>query len=67
MIFIPIIQGIVKNLDYSMGKFLMPLSLVFILGGMVTIVGSSTNLLVSNSLYNYAKIEIGFFEFAYQG
>ena len=34
---------------------------------MVTIVGSSTNLLVSNSLYNYSKIEIGFFEFAVPG
>ena len=67
IIFIPIIQGIVKNLDYSMGKFLMPLSFAAILGGMVTIVGSSTNLLVSNSLYNYAKIEIGFFEFALPG
>ena len=66
IIFIPIIQGIVKNLDYSMGKFLMPLSFAAILGGMVTIVGSSTNLLVSNSLYNYAKIEIGF-EFALPG
>ncbi len=55
IIFIPIIQGIVKNLDYSMGKFLMTLSFAAILGGMVTIVGSSTNLLVSNSDYNYAK------------
>ncbi len=67
IIFIPIIQGIVKNIDYSMGKFLMPLSFAAILGGMVTIVGSSTNLLVSNSLYNYSKIEIGFFEFAVPG
>ena len=67
IIFIPIIQGIVKNLDYSMSKFLMPLSFAAILGGMITIVGSSTNLLVSNSLYNYAKIEISFFEFALPG
>jgi di/tricarboxylate transporter len=67
IIFIPIIQGIVKNLNSSMGKFLMPLSFAAILGGMITIVGSSTNLLVSNSLYNYAQIEIGFFEFALPG
>ena len=45
----------------------MPLSFAAILGGMITIVGSSTNLLVSNSLYNYAQIEIGFFEFALPG
>ena len=67
IIFIPIIQGIVKNLDYSMGKFLMPLSFAAILGGMVTIVGSSTNLLVSNSLYNYAKIELVFLSLALPG
>jgi di/tricarboxylate transporter len=67
IIFIPIIQAIVKNLNYSVGRFLMPLSFAAILGGMITIVGSSTNLLVSNSLYNYAKIEIDFFEFALPG
>ena len=33
IIFIPIIQGIVKNLDISVGKFMMPLSFVAILGG----------------------------------
>ena len=65
IIFIPIIQGIVKNLNSSMGKFLMPLSFAAILGGMITIVGSSTNLLVSNSLYNYAQIEIGFLNLHY--
>ena len=61
IIFIPIIQGIVKNLDTSIGKFMMPLSFVAILGGMTTLIGSSTNLLVSNSLRQYADIEISFF------
>jgi len=67
IIFIPIIQGIVKNLDTSIGKFMMPLSFVAILGGMTTLIGSSTNLLVSHSLRQYADIEIGFFEMTTPG
>ena len=67
IIFIPIIQGIVKNLDTSIGKFMMPLSFVAILGGMTTLIGSSTNLLVSNSLRQYADVEIGFFEMTAPG
>ena len=45
----------------------MPLSFVAILGGMITIIGSSTNLLVSDSLKTYSDIEISFFEFAIPG
>ncbi len=67
IIFIPIIQGIAKNLNLSMGKFLMPLSFVAILGGMITLIGSSTNLLVSDSLTKYSNLEIGFFDFAIPG
>ena len=53
IIFIPIIQGIVKKLNLSVGRFMMPLSFVAILGGMTTLIGSSTNLLVSDSLSSY--------------
>ena len=45
----------------------MPLSYATILGGMITIIGSSTNLLVSDSLKRYSNIEISFFEFAIPG
>ena len=45
----------------------MPLSFVAILGGMITIIGSSTNLLVSDSLKTYSNFEISFFEFAIPG
>ena len=45
----------------------MPLSYAAILGGMITIIGSSTNLLVSDSLKRYSNIEISFFEFAVPG
>ncbi|MAZ07854.1 MAG: SLC13 family permease, partial [Rickettsiales bacterium] len=67
IIFIPILQSVVKNSNQSIGKYLMPLSFVAILGGMITIIGSSTNLLVSDSLKRYSEIEISFFEFAIPG
>ena len=67
IIFIPILQSVVKNSNKSIGKYLMPLSFVAILGGMITIIGSSTNLLVSDSLKTYSNIEISFFEFAIPG
>lgn len=67
IIFIPILQGIIKNTNSSLGKFLMPLSYVAILGGMTTLIGSSTNLLVSDSLKNYSNISLGFFDFTLAG
>ena len=45
----------------------MPLSYAAILGGMTTLIGSSTNLLVANSLYSIAEIKIGFFDFFVPG
>ena len=44
----------------------MPLSFAAILGGMITIVGQ-VQIFSFKSLYNYAKIEISFFEFALPG
>ena len=67
IIFIPILQGIIRNTDNSLSKFLMPLSFVAILGGMTTLIGSSTNLLVSDSLQTYANIKLNFFEFSFPG
>ena len=67
IIFIPILQSVVKKSNQSIGKFLMPFELSAILGGMITIIGSSTNLLVSDSLKRYSDIEISFFEFAVPG
>ena len=67
IIFIPILQGIIKNMNSSLGRFLMPLSYVAILGGMTTLIGSSTNLLVSDSLKTISNINLGFFDFTLAG
>ena len=67
IIFIPILQGVIKNMNSSLGRFLMPLSYVAILGGMTTLIGSSTNLLVSDSLKTYSNITLSFFDFTLAG
>ena len=67
VMFIPIILSLCKQLDRSARLTLIPLSYICILGGMITLIGSSTNLLVSGSVFSSIGKEIGFFDFAKQG
>ena len=67
VMFIPIILSLCKQLDQPSKYILIPLSYVCILGGMTTLIGSSTNLLVSGSVYSTIGKEIGFFDFTKQG
>ena len=46
---------------------MMPLSFAAILGGMTTLIGSSTNLLVSNELAALGEEQFGFFSFTIPG
>ena len=46
---------------------MMPLSFAAILGGMVTLIGSSTNLLVAGAAVGMEQPAIGFFDFAVLG
>lgn len=48
MVFIPIIIDIASRLKISPSKLLIPLSFVGILGGICTLIGTSTNLLVNS-------------------
>jgi len=67
IMFIPIIIAISKQMDVSSRSILIPLSYVSILGGMTTLIGSSTNLLVSGTTSTLIGRELGFFEFTNQG
>jgi len=67
VIFIPIMITLVENLGKSPSLYLMPLSFVAILGGMTTLIGSSTNLLVSGSYQAVGGDALGFFDFAIPG
>ena len=58
--FIPIIIALSKQMDVSSRSILIPLSYVSILGGMTTLIGSSTNLLVSGTTSTLMGRELGF-------
>lgn len=63
VIFIPILQALAQSQGHNVSRLMMPLSFVAILGGMTTLIGSSTNLLVSDSLDGLGLEPLGFFEF----
>ena len=67
VIFIPILQGIAQRFKVPASKLLMPLSFVAVVGGMTTLVGSGTNLLVSSALIEAGYEEFSFFEFTVLG
>lgn len=62
VIFIPIMQALAKRSATSSSRILMPLSFAAIIGGSTTLIGSSTNLLVSETLIGMGHRGITFFE-----
>lgn len=67
VIFIPIIGALAKAVGLSPSKVMIPLSFVSILGGMVTLIGSSTNLLVSGIMTELEYPALNFFDFSVPG
>lgn len=67
VIFMPIVAAIAKRLHLSASKVMIPLSYCAILGGTVTLIGSSTNLLVSGALVELGQAPLGFFSFTLPG
>lgn len=67
VIFIPIIQALADRIQRSPSSLMIPLSFAAILGGMTTLIGSSTNLLVSSSLIELGMDPLEFFEFSIVG
>ncbi len=62
VMFIPIMAAIAQQSKIRVSRFMMPLSYLSILGGMTTLIGSSTNLLAAQSYRATTGGEIGFFE-----
>ncbi|NBC31080.1 MAG: SLC13 family permease [Alphaproteobacteria bacterium] len=63
VMFIPIMQTIALRLGWAGSRLMMPLSYAAILGGMTTMIGSSTNLLVSSALIDLGQRPLEMFEF----
>ena len=67
VIFIPIMQTLSERIGRSPSKVMIPLSFAAVLGGMTTLIGSSTNLLVSSALIELGERPFGFFDFSVPG
>ena len=67
VIFVPIIQALAARAGHAASRYMMPLSFAVILGGMTTLIGSSTNLLVSSALIQLGEQGFSFFQFTLPG
>lgn len=62
VVFIPVLIGMAKQTGIPASRLMMPLSFASILGGMCTLVGTSTNLLVSGAAQNVGEAPLEMFE-----
>lgn len=61
-LFLPLLLGLARVRDLPPSKLLIPLSYASILGGCCTLLGSSTNLIVSGIMAEYGYPSLGMFE-----
>lgn len=66
-ILLPVIVAVSRDLDLSASKLLMPLSFASMFGGVCTLIGTSTNLLVSSIAADHGLDAFGMFEFSSLG
>ena len=66
-VFIPVIEDWCKQRGISVSKLLIPLSYITILGGMMTVIGTSTNVLASGISKRLGYGEFGLFQFTQLG
>jgi len=67
VIFIPIMQTMAAKMGRPASKLMMPLSFAAVLGGMTTLIGSGTNLLVTSAMIELNVTPFEFFEFTVPG
>ncbi|MBN2554352.1 MAG: SLC13 family permease [Anaerolineales bacterium] len=60
--FLPVVISFSRRLDVSPGKVLMPLAFASILASSVTLIGTSTNIVVSGMMSSYDLQPLGLFE-----
>jgi di/tricarboxylate transporter len=67
VIFMPILRSVAERYSRSASAVMMPLSFAAILGGMLTLIGTSTNLLVSGELARLGQQPLAFFDLTIPG
>lgn len=63
-IFIPIVMALARDLGRSPSTLLMPVSFLSMFGGVTTLIGTSTNLIVDSIVRQRGLTPFGMFEFA---
>ena len=58
----PVVRDMALSLNQSPKRYLMPLSYVVVMGGLLTLIGTSTNLLVNDMARNSGQPVFGLFE-----
>lgn len=66
-VFIPVVLRIAASNNISSSKILMPLSFASMFGGVCTLIGTSTNILVSSIAVQYGQPAFSMFEFTSLG
>lgn len=66
-VFLPVVAGMARRAGIPASRALMPLAFASILGGTITVIGTSTNLVVSGALPAAGQEPLGFFELAWVG
>ena len=61
-IFLPIVLGLARDTGISPSKLLIPLSFASMFGGVCTLIGTSTNILVSSIAEQHGLAPFGMFE-----
>ncbi|MEO6819292.1 MAG: SLC13 family permease [Ginsengibacter sp.] len=63
----PYVYQWAKKHKISPGKFLIPLSYAAIIGGMITVIGTSTNLVLNGLIESKNGVPLGLFDYLYPG
>lgn len=58
----PVVRDMATSLNLSPKRFLMPLSYIVVMGGLLTLIGTSTNLLVNDMARNAGQPVFGLFD-----
>lgn len=66
-VFIPILMSVSKDSRLSPSRLLIPISFASMFGGVCTLIGTSTNILVSSIAVNHGQPPFGMFEFTAMG
>lgn len=66
-VFLPLVEDLCRKKGVAASKLLMPLSFITILGGMLTVIGTSTSVLASGLANELGYGEFGLFQFTILG